>query len=385
MTSLNIRVMGGMSIEKDGQQLETKLSEKAQAIICLLLSTDGQRMAKYKIASFLWPESGEEAAKYNLRYNLWHMRKIIPVDNKEETFLQSDKKTISINPAYDYTADILVLNAYDEKKTYGEEELLRCRRMFAGEYLEGLYLKDCMAYADWILMERIGYQNLQISVLKKLLTLYEQKELWDFCISTLQELLSIDPYNEQFAQVMMTALCQSQQQTKALAFYKSFTQTLRNELNVSPAQELQALHQEMLSKSKLADRGKNRTMHTACLAGIDYFWIADCLQKIHDTLGALPFRNLDELMVRDLAFLSPSLLHTTPKQTLSGPTPMSYPVPEIRILHSFYALLQEVAQIEPLEIQIAASGEIDLPSRHFLNLLQRRPISGLSIQEKDGV
>lgn len=379
MTSLNICLMGGVSIEKEGRQLEKKMSEKALAMICLLLSADKQQMAKYKVASFLWPESGEEAAKYNLRYNVWHIKKIIPVDSKGESFLHSDKKSIGINPAYDYRADILVLKAYDENKTHNEEDLLCCRRMFAGEYLEGLYLKDCMTYADWMLMERIAYQNLQISVLKKLLTLYEQKGLWAQCISTLQELLTIDPYNEQFAQAMMTAFCQSRQETKALAFYKSFAQTLRNELNVSPAEELQTLHVQIQNKSRLPDRKKSRQIHTTCLAGVDYFWITDCLKSIFEALDPLTFDQLDRFILNDLAFLYPALLSAAPKQTLSLSVLAARPVPEIRILHSFYAFLREAAKREPLDIQIEAASELDLPSRHFLALLQRRPIAGIYV------
>lgn len=72
---LRINLLGKIKIEYLGENLEPKLSNKTVAIIYLLIANKGRYLSKDKLVLYLWPDSTEEAAKYNLRYNLWLLKK----------------------------------------------------------------------------------------------------------------------------------------------------------------------------------------------------------------------------------------------------------------------------------------------------------------------
>jgi len=64
---LKIKLLGKNKIEYFGENLEPKLGNKTMAIIYLLISNKGRYVSRDKLTFYLWPDSTEEAAKYNLR------------------------------------------------------------------------------------------------------------------------------------------------------------------------------------------------------------------------------------------------------------------------------------------------------------------------------
>ncbi|HOL16600.1 MAG TPA: hypothetical protein PLZ49_10540, partial [Bacillota bacterium] len=84
---LSINMFGQMSISYNGASIAAKLSKKLMALICLLVLNAHREMSREKITAYLWPDSEEESARYNLRYNLWVLKKVIPLDANGESFV----------------------------------------------------------------------------------------------------------------------------------------------------------------------------------------------------------------------------------------------------------------------------------------------------------
>lgn len=74
---LNIYFLGKSIIEYNSKRLEDQLGTKAIALICILLLNEERHLSREKIEGHLWPDSNTEAARYNLRYNLWVIKKNI--------------------------------------------------------------------------------------------------------------------------------------------------------------------------------------------------------------------------------------------------------------------------------------------------------------------
>ena len=82
-----------------------KLSSKSQALIAILMTKKRLRCSRKELIGYLWPESSEEAAKYNLRFNLWQLRKTICVQPSGQPFLIITRDDCQINEKYSYQCD----------------------------------------------------------------------------------------------------------------------------------------------------------------------------------------------------------------------------------------------------------------------------------------
>ena len=77
MSMLYITFMGGPRFLLDGADVSDQISSKAAAIIALVLMKETRQMRRSDIISYLWSESSDDAAKYNLRFNLWQIKKAL--------------------------------------------------------------------------------------------------------------------------------------------------------------------------------------------------------------------------------------------------------------------------------------------------------------------
>ena len=105
---LEITLLGKTKISFDGEFLDKQLSTKAQGLIYLLIAHKGKFLSREKIMTYLWPDSSEDAARYNLRYNLWQLKKLIPEDSGGQALVVSDKDGCQINQKYRLLGFLLI-------------------------------------------------------------------------------------------------------------------------------------------------------------------------------------------------------------------------------------------------------------------------------------
>lgn len=74
---LEIKLLGELQLSLNGEDLTSSISSKCAALIALLMAHKNHRMSREELLGYLWPESSEDAAKYNLRYNLWQLKKAL--------------------------------------------------------------------------------------------------------------------------------------------------------------------------------------------------------------------------------------------------------------------------------------------------------------------
>ena len=86
---VEIKYLGITKIILNGKDITSKFGGKTLALLGLLLINNTGYISKEKLISYLWPESTEDAGKYNLRYNLWLIRKFLPRDNKKNEIINT--------------------------------------------------------------------------------------------------------------------------------------------------------------------------------------------------------------------------------------------------------------------------------------------------------
>jgi DNA-binding SARP family transcriptional activator len=261
---LTISMLGKGAIYLDHECISEKLSSKLEALIFLLVLNKNKNMSKEKIISYLWPDSDDDAAKSNLRFNLWNIRKNIPQGPDGEDFIISGKDFCRINEKYPYTSDKTMLDNFNASQVDSIDELLKLRALFKGDFLEGLYLKNCDDFNEMILFERVVCQNRQIEILERLIGLYEEQERFEEELRILNEAVAIEPYNEQFALRTIQIYGRLGNRTAAINYYKNFENVLRRNLNTSPNDELKQLYRKLLETPctpKHEPEGKDRVIN----------------------------------------------------------------------------------------------------------------------------
>ena len=99
---LNLSFFGKSKVEYNGKEIGDRLGNKAIALICLLVLNERRYLSREKIIGYLWPDSNTDAAKYNLRYNLWLIKKNILEDKNNNSFLKVDTECCGINSKYEF-------------------------------------------------------------------------------------------------------------------------------------------------------------------------------------------------------------------------------------------------------------------------------------------
>lgn len=410
MPKITIHVLGGISITREGRHLEDKLSHKSLAILSLLLTASQMRMAKARVTALLWADSDPDAAKSNLRFNLWSIRKIIGVDEHGEDLILSDREFIRLNPRYPFESDILAVKAFKNGSDMDAADLVSLRQYFKGEYMEGFYLDDCEEYAEIILMERMTCQNIRADILEAVHDrLVAQGDLRD-AVQIMLETLRIDPFDETCACRILQHMKALNQITQAIGFYQDFAIRLRKNLNIAPSEQLQKQYKHLLAiQHQTAESGDSPIpspgavqpeplsekspqkkscgllkVQIRCIPDIAYFWMAECIDILNAHLDRAVRSQIPQRIIADLTWIYPAFseiagaAENTPECRLRAQKDPA--VPDIRLFYALRDYLMHVSQIRPVEIVTENCVAIDCHSKAFLKFMAQKPVGRIEFK-----
>lgn len=391
---LEIQLLGRMKISYDGKEIEGQLSTKTIALICLLLIKMDKQLSRDKIIGFLWPDSAEDAARYNLRYNLWLIKKAIPPAESGENFILSEKDCCSINSRYPLFCDLTILQDYKPSSSDSVSKLLEVKQLFRGDVLEGWYLKNCGEFNDTILFERMVFQNKQMEVLERLAALYQEERKFGEALQILKEMASVEPENEAIALNIMQAYVNAGNRVGAINYYKNFETTLWSSLGISPEEDLKKMYHVLMQQRETTAKGQSRaddsvnvtasrtsrlkgeisaglgytgesavSLKVSCPGDIPFFGLSQIVAEIlhefpHEYLLELP-----EVYWRDLSYIQGEVeLHFVKS------VPQS--VSDVRIADAFCKLMQHIKERAVISIEEAGTSQIDSVSWAVVGYLQ---------------
>lgn len=383
---LTVNMLGKVNITYKDVSIDDKLSSKLVALISLLILNRNRDISKEKIAAYLWPDSSEDASRYNLRYNLWMIKKLIPEDAAGQHLIVAGKDYCRLNDKYDLQCDKLLLDKFNAHEQKTLPELIELKKLFKGDFLEGLYLKNCNEFNEMILFERVVCQNKQVEILKELADIYEQQGNYEEGLQILSEIAVIEPYNEAFACRIIEMQMKLGNRAAAINYYKKFEYTLRNNLNISPNNELKLLYANLLESNALTEehRDKIRTkkkkvrIESRCIKDVEYFWVSDVVNEIIKNTDIKYMLDMDRKYIFDLGFIQNELLIDYEKY-ISYEHTASFPVPPVRIINAFRQFLSHASDIYDIEIKVIDIENIDIPSLSILKYIEDIKIDGISI------
>ena len=179
---LEINFLSKNKLILDGNSIDKKVGNKGIVLLGLLMISERKSLSKEKVIDILWPDSAEEAARYNLRYNIWKLRKALNA-KKYKNIIMTYGGNCYINPKYEYTCDIEKIMASKPAEYEDRDKLKGLLELFDCDFLDLKYYPECSDLNEKIIMQRYMLDNKKLEICKRYIELsYREKEYSD-CMS----------------------------------------------------------------------------------------------------------------------------------------------------------------------------------------------------------
>lgn len=383
MDMLNIKLMGSFSINYGKEELLSKLSSKSAAIIAILICNDNNKMARDKLSSTLWADSFE-TSNYNLRYNLWNIKKVIPSDESGNEFIVSTKEYCFINPKYIFECDLKVLEDMDAQETDKEnlktiDKLIYAREHIKGDFLDQFYIKDSDDFNEWVLFQRARYQKKYIQSLNSLLDYYTNEGIYEKAIEILEDILRVNPYEEEASFRLMKLHIEKNERHLAIIQYRKCYNTLRQELNISPQKKIRDLYMTLVDSEAESDKTRKENVviriNEYADPGCEYILMSELSERLleiskRNQIGGACKRywmDISEIQPRVLDYIEMDYKITTIK--------------DIRLYNSLKNILSYLSNEKNIQILVANHEKIDCKSRQFLGIVENSNVASVQYLE----
>ncbi len=245
---LELSLLGTVAITRNGAEVGGQIPAKSQALLCYLAVT-GHPHTRERLAGLLWGDKSEAGAKANLRKSLSNLRQLFG------DALIINRQTVAFNRDSAYRLDVEAFEAAAAEDDPAPERLDPLREaveLYRGDFLEGLSVRQALAFEEWLLSERERLRQMVIRALQCLSATYTGRGEYAAGIEITNRLLALEPWQEEAHRQLMILLARSGQHSAALAQYETCRRVLAEELGVEPLPETQALYHRLKTRQEVA-------------------------------------------------------------------------------------------------------------------------------------
>lgn len=248
-------MLGNPTITLNSKPISGSISNKAAALLCYLVLNKDKAYSRDKLATIFWDSATIETSRYNLRYTLWSLRKILDADKEQIPLIVTYKDCCRINPDASIYVDVFEMEKllHENLESKGPdfiETLEKVKTIYKGEFLEGFYINKCPEFNDWVFFERERLQRKYFEVLSNLTKLYKSAGDYHKSIEILNEMLKINPLQEELYEELIKNYLGLGDRISALNQYKRCSNILRDELNISPNENIRKLYNDIKNINK---------------------------------------------------------------------------------------------------------------------------------------
>lgn len=265
MARLSLSLLGPFQAALGGEPITAFESNKVRALLTYLAIESDRPHSREKLAGLLWPERSDQDASANLRYALSNLRAAIgdraAIEDRaaSPSFLLVSRQTIQFNCASDAWVDVAAFSELLASPAPNISDLEQAVDLYRGEFLEGFFVGDSVAFEEWVLLKREQLGRQVRSALYRLAAMHEQRGEYERALPHAWRQVELDPWQEQAQRQLMRLLALSGQRAAALAQYEAFRQALVEELGVEPGRTTKELYEQIRDgKEGLDERGDLR-------------------------------------------------------------------------------------------------------------------------------
>jgi DNA-binding SARP family transcriptional activator len=244
MAQLQINLLGGFTVTLDQQPLTKFRSAKARALLAYLAAQPDREHPRTTLATLLWGDLPESAAKTNLRIELSNLHKTLAnhpalVVDRNHVCFHLAAATVDV---IDFQRAWATLAAHPvEARQAQREGLAAAVALYQGEFLSGFTVNDAPGFDDWRVLIQEQLHEQVMTALTLLQQLHSAAADWTSLAHTARRQLALAPWQESAHRNLMQALAAQGERSVALAQYERCVALLQAELGVEPTAATQEL------------------------------------------------------------------------------------------------------------------------------------------------
>lgn len=244
MSCLRAYLFGGVRIELAGKTISRFRSQKVATLFAYLILNKARPHSRVELATLFFPENEEKRARTYLRTTLYHLKKLLCIDGKDDaSFLVTTPQTIGFDANSGYWLDVAQFDELLEQASEASPEAAYRLRLEAVE----LYQGDLLAgyYEDWVLIEQ-GRLRSQLEETLRSIAEYEASHAERTkAIGHLRQLLSLKPLHEEIHRRVIELLLEEGEIEAARTQYRLCQRMLTLELGVDLDPKTAALYEKL--------------------------------------------------------------------------------------------------------------------------------------------
>ncbi|MCB0017053.1 MAG: tetratricopeptide repeat protein [Anaerolineales bacterium] len=244
-----MRLLGSFGATVEDRPVTQFRTDKMRALLAYLALNAGRPFRRETLATLLWPDWSDEAARRNLRQSLHRLRQLLAKADNDlaEALFSLTRQTVQLNGAW-LDLDVATFRELLQTcQTHSHTDLLRCApclerltqaaAFYEGELLPGFNLKDAFPFEEWLFMEREQLGQQQLELLDKLAQALAAQGDYEGAQRYAQQQVALAPWRESAHRQLMWLYVQQGQRTAALAQFESCQTLLAQELGVEPSSD----------------------------------------------------------------------------------------------------------------------------------------------------
>ena len=180
---LALRLLGGLALENpDHVPLGRAAQRRRLALLAVLASPVGVRVAREKLVGLLWPEVPPDDARHRLSVALYDLRHALGDD------------AITINPhGITLAPGAIALDVADFESAIARQDWQTAAALYTGPFLDGIYLFNAPLFEQWVDERRAELARAAARVLEMLAQERARRGERDGAVEAWRRLTRLDP------------------------------------------------------------------------------------------------------------------------------------------------------------------------------------------------
>jgi DNA-binding SARP family transcriptional activator/TolB-like protein len=198
---LRVRMLGPMTISRDGQPLALPASRKVRALVAYL-ALSPHAITRSKLCELLWDVPNDPRGE--LRWCLSKARSILDEPGLRRVRTRDD--TVELDFADCFVDAIEIARATQKGlQTIAPERLRTLCMLFAGDFLDGLEIDRSPQFNGWLIAERRRFRGCHAALLEQLAGSVPGDEVFGY----LEKWLQLAPFDRRVHEILLNAFGQS--------------------------------------------------------------------------------------------------------------------------------------------------------------------------------
>jgi DNA-binding SARP family transcriptional activator/tetratricopeptide (TPR) repeat protein len=225
---LRLKVLGGLSIHRDGKALSGALAQPRRLAVFALLARAGPGgVSRDRIVATLWPDIEEERARHTFSQTIYAIRREVGDDGVIEGIRELRLNT-----------ELLSVDVLDFQSALTERDLQRAADMYGGPFLDGFHLPGAEEFERWAERERASLDRSYTTLLEQLARDATARDDHTQAVHWWRVRAARDPLEARVALSLMQALDAAGDRLGAIQHARVYELLVDEELSLPPDREV---------------------------------------------------------------------------------------------------------------------------------------------------